>query len=155
MNVLDSMFPGQYIAASISRKGKYRSRKLRKFVNTIKFVLTDRMWDKVKDRLPGRQGSPGRTAADNRLFLEAVLWRVRTRAPWRDLPPEFGNWNSVFVRYSRWAEKGVFETIFKELSEVFGLEWAQANGAAVEARSKAAGGKDAPRHKRPSDLGEA
>ncbi|MDE0532515.1 MAG: transposase [Albidovulum sp.] len=57
------------------------------------------MWDGIKDKLPGRRGSPGRTAADNRLFLVAVLWRVRTGSLLRDLPSEFGNWNSVFVRF--------------------------------------------------------
>ena len=83
------------------------------------FVPAGRMRDGIKDMLPGRQGSPGRTAADNRLFLEAVLWRVRTGSPWRDLPSEFGNWNSVFVRFRLWAEKGVFECVFKELSGSF------------------------------------
>ncbi|MDE0305490.1 MAG: transposase, partial [Albidovulum sp.] len=99
------------------------------------------MRDGIKDMLPGRQGSPGRTAADNRLFLEAVLWRVRTGSPWRDLPSEFGNWNSVFVRFRHWAEKGVFEGVFKELSGSFDLEWAQVDGTVVRAHAKASGGK--------------
>ena len=90
---------------------------------------------------PGRQGSPGRTAADSRLFLEGVLWRVRTGARRRDLPSEFGNWNSVFVRFRRRAANGVFEGIFKELPGSFDLEWAQVEGAALRAHAKGAGGK--------------
>ncbi|MDE0113409.1 MAG: transposase [Albidovulum sp.] len=77
---------------------------------------------------PGRQGSPGRTAADSRLLLEAVLWRVRTGLPRRDLRSEFGNWNSVFVRFRRWTGKGVFEGVFKPLSGSFELERAQVDG---------------------------
>ena len=65
---------------------------------------------------PGKEGDAGVTGKDNRLFLEAVLWRVRTGLPWRDLPAYFGNWNSVFRRFRRWAEGGVFERIFKEIS---------------------------------------
>jgi len=124
-------------------------------LNTSRLVLTDRMWDGVKDMLPGRQGSPGRTAADNRLFLEAVLWRIRTGSPWRDLPPEFGNWNSVFVRFSRWTEKGVFERIFQTLSESFDIEWAQADGDVFRARGKAAGKNGEAQPGRSSDPEEA
>jgi transposase len=51
--------------------------------------------------LPGKPGDPGRSGADNRLFLEAVLWIVRTGSPWRDLHESFGNWNSVFRRFRR------------------------------------------------------
>ncbi|HHC29851.1 MAG TPA: transposase, partial [Rhodobacterales bacterium] len=65
--------------------------------------------------LPGKASDSGMTAVDNRLFLEAVFWRVRTGSPWRDLPPWFGNWNSQFRRFRRWAERGVFESLFKAL----------------------------------------
>ena len=64
-------------------------------MDTSRFVLTDRQWQIVGPLCPGNQAAPGRTGADNRLFLEAVLWIVRTDAPWRDLPAEFGKWNSV------------------------------------------------------------
>ena len=52
-----------------------------------------------------------RTAADNRRFVEAVLWIARTGATWRDLPEDFGPWNSVYVRFRRWAEDGVWERV--------------------------------------------
>lgn len=81
-----------------------------------RFVITDNVWEKIWRHLPGKATDRGVTAADNRLFLEAVLWRVRAGSPWRDLPPAFGNWNSVLQRFRRWAKKGVFERLFEELS---------------------------------------
>ena len=124
-------------------------------MNTGRFVPADRMRGRIEDMLPGRRGSPGRTAADNRLFLEAVLWRARTGSPWRDLPEEFGNWNSVFKRFRRWARKGVFDSIFKVLSENFDLEYVSIDGTVVQARAKASGGKGGPIRRRSGDPGEA
>ena len=77
-------------------------------------ILSDSQWACVAPLLPGKNGDPGRSARDNREFLEAVLWMARTGAPWRDLPGEFGLWNSLFQRFRRWAHKGVFERVFKE-----------------------------------------
>ena len=65
-------------------------------MNADRTVLSDAMWARVAPMLPGKATDPGVTAADNRLFLEAVLSRFRTGSPWRDLPERFGNWNSVF-----------------------------------------------------------
>ena len=58
----------------------------------------------------------GVTAADNRLFVEAVLYRYRTGMPWRDLPERFGDWKNVHQRFSRWAKSGVWEKVFLQLS---------------------------------------
>ena len=70
--------------------------------------ITDEQWERIKDLLPGKAGDPGRTAADNRLFLNAVFWIARTGVPWRDLPERFGEWNSVFQRFNRWCKRGVW-----------------------------------------------
>jgi transposase len=64
-------------------------------------VLNNKQWERVAPLLPGKAGDLGRTGSDNRLFLEAVLWMVRTGSPWRDLPEMFGNRNSVFRRFRR------------------------------------------------------
>ena len=81
-----------------------------------RFGLRNDQWDRIKDILPGREGHVGGTAEDNRLFVEAVLYRFRTGCPWRDLPERFGYWKSVHQRFGRWAKSGVFERIFKLLS---------------------------------------
>src|SRR6476620_7424795 len=74
-----------------------------------RFVLTDAQWAKMEPHCLGKPSDPGRSGSDNRRFVEAVLWIVRTGSPWRDLPPFFGNWNTVFKRYRDWvkAQKGV------------------------------------------------
>ncbi len=77
----------------------------------------------------------------NRLFLEAVLWRVRAGSPWRALPPAFGNWNSVFQRFRRWAKKGVFERLFEELSAEPDFEYALIDATIVSVHQKASGAK--------------
>ncbi len=116
-------------------------------MNTDRTVLTDAMWARIEPILPGKATDPGVTAADNRMFLEAVLWRTRTGSPWRDLPEHFGNWNSVFKRFRRWALSGIFETVFNELSDEFDLEYIFVDGTIVQAHQKAAGAKGGPRSK--------
>src|SRR6187401_2516536 len=81
-----------------------------------RYALRDDQWERIKDFLPGREGHVGGTAADNRLFVEAVLYRFRAGIPWRDLPERFGDWKIVYQRFSRWAKGGVFSRIFKELA---------------------------------------
>ncbi len=97
-------------------------------MNADRTVLTDAMRARIEDMLPGKKSDPGGTAADNRLFMEAVLWRFRTGSPWRDLPERFGNWNSVFKRFRRWALSGVFERVSDALSEESGLERVSGGG---------------------------
>jgi transposase len=78
-------------------------------------VLRDDQWERIADLLPGKPSDPGVTAADNRRFVEAVLWVLRTGAPWRDLPEAFGKWNSVYQRFARWERTGVWGHIFEVL----------------------------------------
>jgi transposase len=63
--------------------------------------LSDDQWERIEHLLPGKAGDRGSTAADNRLFVDAVLWMARAGAPWRDLPEEFGRWNSIDKRCAR------------------------------------------------------
>jgi transposase len=97
----------------------------------IRLVLNDAQWERVAPLVPGKAGDPGRTAADNRLVLEAVLWIARVGAPWRDLPAPFGNWNSAFKRFRRWPQKGVFEQLFKLLSGDQDCEYAMIDGTII------------------------
>lgn len=106
-----------------------------------RFVISDAAWERVAPILPGKSGDRGVTAKDNRRFLEAVLWRVRTGLPWRDLPADFGNWNSVFQRFRRWVHAGVFERIFERWSGDPDFEYALIDGTIVTAHQKASGAK--------------
>src|SRR6266567_1677711 len=96
---------------------KLRIGGVRALVDRDRFVVSDTVWEKIASLLPGKASDRGVTAKDNRLSLEAVLLRIRTGLPWRDLPSEFGNWNSVFQRFRRWAKKGVWQSLFNELIE--------------------------------------
>ncbi len=106
-----------------------------------RFVIGDAVWEKIAGLLPGKTSDRGVTARDNRLFLEAVLWRIRTGLPWRDLPREFGNWNNVFKRFRRWVQAAVFERIFGVLSDEPDFEYAMIDGTIVTAHQKASGAK--------------
>jgi transposase len=104
-------------------------------------VLSDQQWNRMEPLLPGKAGDPGRTADNNRLFLEAVLWMARTGAPWRDLDKRFGKWNSVFRRFRRWAKGGVFESLFKALSDDPDFEYAIIDGTIVRVHQHGAGAR--------------
>lgn len=104
-------------------------------------VLSDVQWERIAPLLPGKSGDPGRSGADNRLFLEAVLWMVRTGSPWRDLHDAFGNWNSVFKRFRRWALKGVFERVFNSLSGDPDFEYAIIDGTIVRVHQQGTGAR--------------
>ena len=105
-----------------------------------RFELSDEQWKRVEGLLPGRPGSPGRRGDDNRLFLEAVLWIARTGAPWRDLPERFGESNSVFQRFNRWAKKGVWQRVFDALQDP-DLEWVMLDATIIRAHVHAAGAR--------------
>ncbi len=72
----------------------------------IRTLLSDAQWDRITDLVPGKESDRGVTGRDNRLFVEGVLWVARTGAPWRDLPEEFGHWNSVWKRFWRGSKAG-------------------------------------------------
>lgn len=110
-------------------------------VDRDRFVVSNAAWAKVASLLPGKASDSGVTAKNNRLFLEAVLWRVRTGLPWRDLPSEFGRWNSVFQRFRRWVRAGVFDRVFERLSDEPDFEYALIDGTIVSAHQKASGAK--------------
>ena len=104
-------------------------------------LLSDAQWERIAPLLPGKRGDPGRSGADNRLFVEAVLWVVRTGAPWRDLHEQFGHWNSVFRRFRRWALKGVFEVVSQHLSGDPDFEYAIIDGTIVRVHQHATGAR--------------
>jgi len=103
--------------------------------------LTDAQWNLIKDHLPGKRSDPGRTAMDNRRFVDGVVWLARTGAPWRDLPERYGQWNSAFQRYSRWSKRGVWQRILAALGGEVDLEHLLLDSTTVRAHQHAAGAK--------------
>lgn len=104
-------------------------------------MLRDDQWARIAPLLPGKLTDPGRTAADNRLFVEAVLFIGRTGCPWRDLPERFGPWGSVYQRFSRWSCRGIWEGVFGELSKDADVEEIYLDGTIVRAHQHASGAR--------------
>ena len=104
-----------------------------------RYGLRDDQWERIKDFLPGRVGHVGGTAPDNRLFVEAVLYRYRAGLPWRDLPERYGHWKVVHRRWSRWAAGGVWEKIFRHLAGEADNEYAMIDSTIVRAHQHSAG----------------
>ena len=106
-----------------------------------RFVLTDAQWAKMEPLCLGKPGDPGRSGKDNRLFVEAVLWIVRTGSPWRDLPPSFGNWNSVFTRFRDWVKAEVWQRLFEAVSDEPDLEYVLVDATIVKVHRHGQGAK--------------
>ena len=73
--------------------------------------ISNDTWELLKNHLPGRKGTWGGNARDNRQFINAVFWILRTGAPWRDLPPDYGDWKNTHRRFCRWRDRGVWEKL--------------------------------------------
>ena len=106
-----------------------------------RYALRDDQWERIKDLLPGRPGSVGVTAADNRLFVDAVLYRYRAGIPWRDLPERFGDCKNVHRRFSRWARSGVWQRVFERLAGDADNEYAMIDSTIVRAHQHSAGAR--------------
>ena len=108
---------------------------------TRRHALRDDQWERIKDILPGKPSDVGVTAKDNRLFVEAVLYRYKTGIPWRDLPERFGDFRVIHTRFSRWSKKGVWKQVFNQLSEQSDDEYAMLDATIVKAHQHSAGKK--------------
>lgn len=110
-------------------------------------ILTDEQWERIRPLLPPQRPKTGRPAKDHRIVVEAILWIDRTGAPWRDLPQEFGPWQSIATRFYRWVEAGVWDHVLAELqrqADVCGeLDWDlhHVDGTSVRAHQHAAGAR--------------
>jgi transposase len=89
----------------------------------------------------GKPSDPGRSGANNRLFVEAVLWIVRTGSPWRDLPEFFGKWNTIFKRYRDWVKADVFKRLFEAASDDPDMEFAMVDATIVKVHRHGQGAK--------------
>jgi|SRR5215468_1694982 len=106
-----------------------------------RYGLRDDQWDQSKHLLPGRAATVGGTAKDNRLFVEAVLYRYRTGMPWRDLPERFGDWKHMHRRHRRWSARGVWKRVCAHLAGDADHAYALLDATMVRVHQHAAGAK--------------
>ena len=112
------------------------------YMNNIRHELTDKEWNRIKDLLPPeRTGKRGRPSKDNRRVINAIVWLLRTGAPWRDLPAEFGSWKSIYTRFRRWNINGLWQEIFTALSQQNDAEALIIDSTVIRAHQHAAGAK--------------
>ncbi len=122
---------------------------------TRRYALRDDQWERIEGLLPGRADTVGVTAKDNRLFVEAVLYRYRAGIAWRDLPERFGEFRKVHTRFSRWAASGVWENLFKQLAADADNEYAMIDSTIVRAHQHSAGAQKKTAKTRPSGAAKA
>jgi len=103
--------------------------------------ISDEVWELISPHTIGNKGTWGGNAKDTRLFINAVFWILRTGAPWRDLPPSYGNWNSVHRRFCRWRDKNIWEKIFYAVIGKDDCEWLLIDASFVKAHHHAHGAK--------------
>ena len=101
--------------------------------------ISDKIWEKLSPHLPGRTGAWGGKARDNRQFINAVLWVLRTGAPWRDLPPDYGGWSNTHRRFIRWRNKGIWESLLEQVIDDPDFEWLMIDATHVKVHPHAAG----------------
>jgi transposase len=116
--------------------------------------LTDKEWERLQPLLPPQKPAVGRPAKDHRTIINGILWILRTGAPWRDLPAQYGKWKTVVSRFYRWRIAGVWQHIFAKLQEQADaegkLDWDKhyVDGTVIRAHQHAAGAKGGPRKRR-------
>ena len=104
-------------------------------------ALTDEQWAQITELLPGEVGRIARPAKSNRLMVEAIVWILRTGAPWRDLPKRFGPWKSVYTRFRRWTRQGIWGRVLEKLAEQQDGESYMIDATIVRAHQDATGAK--------------
>ena len=103
--------------------------------------ISDKTWGLLEPHLPGREGSWGGKAQDNRKFINAVFWILRTGAPWRDLPADLGDWSNTHRRFLRWRNAGVWEQLLEQLVDAPDYEWLMIDASHIKVHPHAAGAK--------------
>ena len=106
-----------------------------------RYELSNEQWRRIENLLPGKNGDPGRTGDDNRLFVNAVLWVLRSGARWSDLPERYGKYKTVHKRFTRWANNGVWERVFESLISDPDNQYLMLDTTLVRAHQQAATGK--------------
>ena len=103
--------------------------------------VSDELWGKLEPLLPGQQGSWGGVAKNNRQFINGVFWILRTGAPWRDLPPVYGDWKNTHRRFCRWRDRNVWENLLEKLVVEPNLEWLMIDASHIKVHQHGAGAR--------------
>jgi transposase len=103
--------------------------------------ISDKTWELLEPHLLGRKGTWGGNARDNRRFINAVFWILRTGAPWRDLPPDYGGWNNTQRRFCRWRDKGAWERLLETFIDEPDFEWLIMDASHIKVHPHAAGAR--------------
>ena len=103
--------------------------------------ISDIAWNIIEPHLPGRKGMWGREAKDNRLFINAVFWILRTGAPWRDLPPDYGDWKNTHRRFCRWRDKNIWENLLEHIIADPDFEWLMIDASHMKVHQHASGAR--------------
>src|SRR5438105_14561014 len=117
--------------------------------------ITDGEWERLAPLLPPERPRTGRPNKAHRLIVNAIVWKLRTGAPWRDLPERYGPWESVYTRFRRWRVAGVWEralaAIQAEGDAAGKLDWSLhlMDGTVIRAHQHAAGAKGGTLRRRP------
>jgi transposase len=112
-----------------------------------RFELSDKEYERIMVHLPDQRGKAGRPRSDDRQILNAILWVLRTGAPWRDLPERYGSWKTANSRFYRWRDSGVWQRILEGLQAVADadgkVDWSihHIDGSVTRAHQHAAGAK--------------
>lgn len=106
-----------------------------------RYELSEAQWLRIAAMLPGKAGDPGRSGGDNRLFVNGVLWVLRSGAHWRDLPERYGKWKTAHKRFTRWAAAGIWDEVFASLIKDRDNQYLMLDSTLVRAHQQAATGK--------------
>ena len=109
-----------------------------------RYELSEEQWERIEGMLPGKRQDPGRSGSDNRVFVNGVLWVLRSGAHWHDLPERYGKWKTVHKRFTRWAKSGVWEGVFESLIKDRKNDYLMLDSTLVKAHQQAATGKGGP-----------
>src|SRR5512144_2261692 len=101
--------------------------------------ISDQVWRLLEPHLPGREGVGGGIAKDNRLFINAVFWILRTGAPWRDWPPDYRDWKNVQRRFCRWRDQGGWERLRESRIDEPDSAWLMMDASHTKVHPPAAG----------------
>jgi transposase len=105
-----------------------------------RYELNNEQWDKIKTYIPGSTGKRGRPSKNNRQMLNGMVWLARSGAAWRDLPERYGSWKTVYSKFTKWRDEGIFEKIFKELSGDIDAENFMIDSTFIKVHQSANGG---------------